>query len=236
MDLRGIYPALTTPFAADGSVALEDLEQNVRRYNTTDVAGYTVLGSTGEAVLLTAVEMDAILATAKESADASKKLIAGTGAESTSETIRLSRRAAELGYHAVLVRTPSYYKPMYGPEVYSEYYRAVADASPIPVLIYSIPQFTGVTLETKAILALAEHRNIAGIKESSGLIERVEEVARHHLAVAAKLETVEIRPVLPEVPRGGRHRRDVECPAPEAQGMARLLRAVGDRDGLRKSH
>src|SRR5947209_11496963 len=177
MDLRGIYPALTTPFAADGSVALEDLEQNVRRYNTTDVAGYTVLGSTGEAVLLTAVEMDAILATAKESADASKKLIAGTGAESTSETIRLSRRAAELGYHAVLVRTPSYYKPMYGPEVYSEYYRAVADASPIPVLIYSIPQFTGVTLETKAILALAEHRNIAGIKESSGLIERVEEVA-----------------------------------------------------------
>jgi 4-hydroxy-2-oxoglutarate aldolase len=177
MDLRGIYPAITTPFAADGSVALDDLTHNVRRYNTTDVAGYTVMGSTGEAVMLTPVETDAVLATAKEAADASKRLIAGTGAESTAETIRRTRRAAELGYHAALVKTPHYYKPAYRPEVYLAYYRAVADASPIPVILYSIPQFTGVTLDTPEILALAGHPNIIGIKDSSGKVERIEEVA-----------------------------------------------------------
>lgn len=177
MDLRGIYPAITTPFAADGSVALDDLTHNVRRYNTTDVAGYTVMGSTGEAVMLTPVETDAVLATAKEAADASKRLIAGTGAESTAETIRRTKRAAELGYHAVLVKTPHYYKPAYRPEVYIAYYRSVADASPIPVMLYSVPQFTGVTLDTREILALAEHPNIIGIKDSSGQVQRVEEVA-----------------------------------------------------------
>jgi 4-hydroxy-2-oxoglutarate aldolase len=177
MDLRGIYPAITTPFATDGSVALDDLTHNVRRYNTTDVAGYTVLGSTGEAVMLNPVETDAVLVTAKEAADASKRLIAGTGAESTAETIQRTRRAAELGYHAALVRTPHYYKPMYRPEVYIAYYRSVADASPIPVIPYSIPQFTGVTLDTPEILALAEHPNIIGIKDSSGKVERIEEVA-----------------------------------------------------------
>jgi 4-hydroxy-2-oxoglutarate aldolase len=176
MDLRGIYPALTTPFAADGSVALDDLKHNVRRYNGTDVAGYAVMGSTGEAVMLTPVETDAVLATAKEAADPSKRLIAGTGAESTAETIRRTRRAAELGYHAALVKTPYYYKPAYKPEVYIAYYRSVADASPIPVMLYSVPKFTGVTLETAEIVALAEHPNIIGIKDSSGQVQRVVEL------------------------------------------------------------
>ncbi|GAC1617922.1 MAG: dihydrodipicolinate synthase family protein [Candidatus Acidiferrum sp.] len=176
MDLRGIYPAVTTPFAPDGSVALEDLKHNIRRYNTTDLAGYVVMGSTGEAVMLTAVETDAVLATAKEAADPSKRLIAGTGAESTSETIRRTKRAAELGYHAALVKTPYYYKSAYKPEVYIAHYRNVADASPIPVMLYSVPQFTGVTLETPEILALADHPNIIGIKDSSGQVHRVVEL------------------------------------------------------------
>lgn len=176
MELRGIYPAITTPFSADGAVALEDLKHNVRRYNATDVAGYAVMGSTGEAVMLTPAETDAVLAIAKEAADASKRLIAGTGAESTAETIRRTKRAADLGYHAALVKTPYYYKAAYRPEVYIAHYRSVADASPIPVMLYSVPQFTGVTLETPEILKLAEHPNIIGIKDSSGQVQRVVEV------------------------------------------------------------
>ncbi len=138
MDLSGIFPALTTPYANDGSVSLPDLKHNIQRYNGTDLAGYVVLGSTGESVLLRQAEMDGILITVKESAGKEKKLIAGTGAESTLETIERTKRAAELGYHAALVKTPHYYKPVYKPEVLIAHYRRVADESPIPVLLYSV--------------------------------------------------------------------------------------------------
>ncbi|HVS87169.1 MAG TPA: dihydrodipicolinate synthase family protein [Candidatus Acidoferrum sp.] len=176
MDLSGVFPALITPFAADGSVSLADLKHNLHRYNGTDLAGYVVLGSTGESVLLSPAEIDGVLATAKEAAAPGKKLIAGTGAESTAETIEKTKRAAELGYHAALVKTPHYYKPMYGPEVLIAHYRRVADNSPIPILLYSVPQFTGVALEAPEVAALSEHPNIIGIKDSSGNVQRVGEV------------------------------------------------------------
>jgi 4-hydroxy-2-oxoglutarate aldolase len=176
MDLSGVFPALITPFAADGSVSLADLKHNLHRYNGTDLAGYVVLGSTGESVLLSREETDGILATAKEAAAPEKKLIAGTGAESTAETIEKTKRAAELGYHAALVKTPHYYKPAYKPDVLIAHYRRVADNSPIPVLLYSVPQFTGVALEAPEAAALAEHPNIIGIKESSGSVQRVSEI------------------------------------------------------------
>src|SRR5215470_18006199 len=167
MDLSGVYPALITPFATDGSVSLADLKHNLQRYNGTDLAGYVVLGSTGESVLLTHAEADGVLVSAKEEATPGKKLIAGTGAESTAETIEKTKRAAELGYHAALVKTPHYYKPAYKPEVYFAHYRRIADASPIPVLLYSVPQFTGVALDPPEVAKQAEHPNIIGIKESS---------------------------------------------------------------------
>jgi len=173
---QGIFPALTTPFEADGWVSLGGLKENVRRYNKTGLAGYVVLGSTGEAVMLLRAEEDAVLAAVKEVAAPGKLLIAGTGAESTAKTITQTKRAAALGYQAALVKTPYYYKPVYGPETYIRHYRAVADASPIPVLLYSVPAFTGVTLESPEILKLAEHPNIAGIKDSSGSVQRVGEV------------------------------------------------------------
>jgi len=176
MDLSGVFPALTTPFAPDGTVALADLKHNLHRYNGTDLAGYVVLGSTGESVLLSREEIDGVLITAKEAAAPEKKLIAGTGAESTAETIAKTKRAAELGYHAALVKTPHYYKPAYKPDVLITHYRRVADNSPIPVLLYSVPQFTGVTLEAPEVAALAEHPNIIGIKDSSGHIQRVAEM------------------------------------------------------------
>lgn len=176
MDLSGIYPALTTPFDASGNFSAADFRHNLHRYNQTDLAGYVVLGSTGESVLLSDKETENILATAKEAAAAGKRLLAGTGAESTAETIARTKRAAGLGYHAALVKTPYYYKPVYKPEVYIAHYRAVADASPIPILLYSVPQFTGVTLETPEILTLSEHPNIIGIKDSSGSVQRTVEV------------------------------------------------------------
>lgn len=176
MDLSGIYPALTTPFDANGNVSLADFKHNLHRYNQTDLAGYVVLGSTGESVLLSSKETEGILVAAREAASAEKKMIAGTGAESTAETIERTKRAAKLGYDAALVKTPYYYKPVYKPEVYLTHYRAVADASPIPILLYSVPQFTGVTLETAEIVALAEHPNIIGMKDSSGSVQRTVEV------------------------------------------------------------
>ena len=176
MPIQGIFPALVTPFNSDESVSLTAVRDNVRLYNQTKIAGYVVLGSTGESVMLSRDEADSILSAVKEVAASSKILIAGTGAESTAETIVRTKRAAALGYQFALVKTPYYYKPVYRAETYLRHYRAVADASPIPVLLYSVPQFTGITLETPEILALAAHPNIIGIKDSSGNIQRVGEI------------------------------------------------------------
>src|ERR1041384_4551438 len=177
VDVSGIFPALTTPFRDDGSVALDQFKADLARYNSTGLAGYVVLGSTGESVLLSVAEAESLLAAGREGAAPAKLLIAGTGAESTAETIARTKRAAALGYHIALVKTPYYYKPAYKPEVYLRHYQSVADASPIPVLLYSVPIFTGVALDTPEILTLAQHPNIVGIKDSSGVIQRVVEVA-----------------------------------------------------------
>jgi 4-hydroxy-2-oxoglutarate aldolase len=172
----GIFAALTTPYAHDGAVSLPDLKHNVHRYNQTDLAGYVALGSTGESVLLTRAERDGILITVKEAAAKGKTLLAGTGAESTADTIERTKRAAELGYDAALVKTPYYYKPAYKPDVLIAHFRRVADASPIPVMLYSIPQFTGIALNAAEVAALSEHPNIIGIKDSSGNLQSIGEI------------------------------------------------------------
>src|SRR5258708_18532708 len=119
--------------------------------------------------------MDGILVTVKEAAKG-KKILAGTGAESTAETIERTKRAAELGYDAALVKTPHYYKPAYKPDVLIAHYRRVGDESPIPVMLYSIPQFTGIALAAAEVAALAEHPNIIGIKDSSGNVQGIGEI------------------------------------------------------------
>jgi len=176
VNFSGVFAALTTPFAQDGSVSLPDLKHNVHRYNQTDLVGYVAVGSTGESVLLTRAEMDGILITVKESAAKGKKLLAGAGAESTAETIERTKRAAELGYDAALVKTPYYYKNAYKPDVLIAHYRRVADESPIPVMLYSIPQFTGIALAAAEVAALATHPNIIGIKDSSGNVLGIGEI------------------------------------------------------------
>ena len=176
MNVSGIFPALTTPFEADGSVSPAGMKHNIGLYNRTGLAGYVVLGSTGESVLLSREEADQLLAVVKEAAAPGKILIAGTGAESTAETIARTKRAAALGYQVALVKTPYYYKPVYGAEHFITHYRAVADASSIPILLYSVPVFTNITLESPEIISLARHPNIIGIKDSSGSIQRIGEV------------------------------------------------------------
>src|SRR5438067_2559475 len=160
MDLSGVFPALITPFAGDGSVSLADLKHNIQQYNRIGLAGYVVNGSTGESVLLSKAEAESVLVTVKEVAAPGKKLIAGTGAESTAETIERTKRAAELGYDAALVKTPYYYKPVYKPEVYFQHYRRVDDSSFIPLLLYLVPQFSGVVLAPAEVVVLSEQQNI----------------------------------------------------------------------------
>ena len=171
MNLHGIFPPITTPFAADGSVALERLRQNLARYNSLPLAGYVCNGSTSESVLLLWDEVYKVWEAAKDAAAPGRILIAGTGAESTAETISHTNRAAALGFDAALVRTPSFYKPAISTEMLAAHYLRVADAARIPILIYSVPVFTHVTVEASLIERVAAHPNIAGIKDSSGDVE-----------------------------------------------------------------
>ena len=178
MKLQGILAPLTTPFAADGSVALDKLRDNVARYNRAPLTGYVAIGSTGESVLLTSDEAEQIWNVIREAATADKILIAGTGMESTAETIARSQRAAAIGYHAVLVKTPHYFKSGLTAEALEKHYRSVADALPIPVFLYHIPQNTGISMSADLVAHLATHPNILGIKESSGNVPLLAEIVQ----------------------------------------------------------
>jgi 4-hydroxy-2-oxoglutarate aldolase len=173
MLLQGIFPPITTPFYPDGNVYFKKLEHNVDRYSRTPVSGIVVLGSTGEAIMLSDQERRDVLKFAREAAAPGKVLVAGTGIESAIETLRLTEYAAELGYDVAMVRTPHYYKKQMAPASILAFYRMVADRSPLPVLIYNFPQATGYDIPAELVIELAEHPNLIGIKESSGDVEKV---------------------------------------------------------------
>ena len=173
MLLSGIFPPITTPFYPDGEVYYKKLEANVERYSRTPVAGIVVLGSTGEAILLSDQERRDVLKTALAAAAPSKVMIAGTGIESAHETLRLTEYAAELGYDAAMVRTPHYYKKQMLPANLLAFYRTVADRSALPIVIYNFPQATGYDVPAEVVIELAGHPNIVAIKESSGNLDKV---------------------------------------------------------------
>ncbi|HEV2464151.1 MAG TPA: dihydrodipicolinate synthase family protein [Acidobacteriaceae bacterium] len=173
MLLEGIFPAATTPFYPDGRVYTKKLEHNVERYSLTPVAGLVILGSTGEAVMLNDDDTRHVLRAAREAAAPDKVLIAGVARESVAETLRLAEYAAEQNYDAVLVRTPQFYAPQMDGAAMLTYYRALADRSPLPVVIYSIPKFTRYEIPVEVVAELAQHQNIVGIKDSSGSVERI---------------------------------------------------------------
>jgi len=178
MLLDGIFPALTTPFYPDGRLYLRKLEQNIERYSRTPVAGFVVLGSTGEVVFLREEEQIQVLATVAEIAAAEKVLIAGVGQESVLATLAMAEHAARLDYDAVLVRTPHYYRTQMRPAEMLHYYRSVADASPLPVLLYSVPSCTAYELPVELAAQLAQHPNIIGMKDSSNNPVRIGEIVR----------------------------------------------------------
>ena len=175
MLLSGIFPAITTPFYPDGRLYLRKLEHNVDRYSKTPIAGIVVLGSTGEAVSLTGEEQKDVLRVARENCANEKVLVAGVGQESAQATLETIEVAAKLDYDVALVRTPSYYRPQMKakPESLLAYYRFVADKSPLPVLLYSVPVFTAFDLPVEHVAELSAHPNIIGIKESSGSVEKI---------------------------------------------------------------
>ena len=179
MKLQGIFPPIATPFDHEGNLYLSKIRHNVEKWNLTTLSGYVVMGSTGESVMLTAEEKFTMWEHVAKAAAADKLLIAGTGVEGVRETVWLTNRAAEMGYRAAMVRTPHYYKNLINNNAgQMSYYRAVADQSKLPLIIYNWPQTTGVDISCEAVAALSEHPNIIAIKESSGNLEKVMQLIR----------------------------------------------------------
>jgi 4-hydroxy-2-oxoglutarate aldolase len=194
MLLHGIFPPVTTPFYPDGNVYFKKLEANVERYSRTPIAGIVVQGSTGEAIMLSDQERRDVLKVARAAAAPNKVLIAGTGAESAVETLRLTEYAAELGYDVALIRTPHFYRKQMLPANLLAFYRTVADRSPLPVMIYNVPIFTAYDIPAEVVIELAGHPNIVAIKESSGDVEKVRKMVegtRHIKRSATVTETFE---------------------------------------------
>jgi len=216
MLLHGIFPPITTPFGPDGQVYFKKLEHNVGRYSQAPLAGLVALGSTGEAILLSDQERRDVLRCVREAAAPDKVLIAGTGAESAVETLRLTEYAAELGYEVAMVRTPHYYKSqMQRPENMLAFYRYVADRSPLPVIIYNFPQATAYDIPIEVVIALAEHPNLIGIKESCGSIEKVRLLVQgtRHIGRTAKV-TETFQALTPRMlERGGEAKAEAMVPA-----------------------
>jgi 4-hydroxy-2-oxoglutarate aldolase len=165
--LRGILPPLTTPFRSDGALDTAGFEANLESCATQDLGGVLVLGSNGEAASLDEQEKLSLVRLAR-ARTGSRTLVVGTGLESTRATIALTCKVADLGADAALVLTPSYYKSQMTQAALRAHFEAVADASPIPVLLYSVPAFTGIPFPPGLAAELARHPRVRGLKESSG--------------------------------------------------------------------
>jgi 4-hydroxy-2-oxoglutarate aldolase len=177
MKLQGIFPALTSSFDHEGKLYKAKVFHNIEKLNQIALAGYVVCGSTGETPLLSVPERLQLMEWVREASAEGKTLIAGVGAESVNETVHLANCAAGLGYHAALALTPFYYRnQMHRPDTQALYFRAVADRSKIPVLIYNIPQVTGYDVPVDVVAELSHHPNIIGMKDSSGNLERMKAV------------------------------------------------------------
>jgi len=176
--LRGILLPLTTVFTAADEIDAAKLRENIAAYNRTGVRGYVILGSTGERVHLDEREYLQVIETSRAAVPDDLVFIVGAGQQSTSGTISEIRKAAHAGADAVLVITPHYYRSAINQETLVAYYTTVADTSPVPLLLYSMPALTGVKIEPETIARLSEHPNIAGVKDSSNDVAGFAETVR----------------------------------------------------------
>jgi len=175
-ELSGVFVPVPTPYKGD-EVATAWLQDNLRQWSQTGLDGFVVLGSTGEFPLLSEAERDAVLVAARDAIPRELAMLAGTGSDSTLLTIRQTKRAAEIGADAAIVITPHYFTKGFAPAAAQiRHYLAVAEASPIPVMLYNFPVNTGINLEPDTVACIAEHANVCGIKDSSGNIPQAAQI------------------------------------------------------------
>jgi 4-hydroxy-2-oxoglutarate aldolase len=173
MNFAGVFAPIPTPFDDRDRVDTARLKAALQKWVATPLDGFVVLGSNGEAALMDDFESDQTIVAARDAVPASRRFIVGTGRESTQAAIRASKRAAEHGAEAVLVRTPGFFKTQMTNDAFVRHYTAVADASPVPVLLYNFTAVTGVNLLPAAVERLATHPNIIGMKESGGDVGQI---------------------------------------------------------------
>lgn len=174
IDLNGIFPPVTTPFV-DGEVAYDKLAANIEKYGRTGLKGIVVLGSNGEYVSLSEAEKKKVVETVVQATPNHMSVIAGTGCESTRETIRLTADCAAVGAHAALVVTPHYFGGKMSDAALIKHFTTVAEQSPIPIMLYNVPQFTHVNMTVNVVAELSGHPNIVGIKDSTGNVMQLGE-------------------------------------------------------------
>lgn len=172
MELNGIYPPCVTPFK-DGAIDVAGLARNAQRWMKTGLRGLLALGSNGEAAFLDEDEAERVVLAMRDKTPRDRVLLVGTGRQSTMATIAATRRAAKAGADAVLVLTPFYFKSQMTQDALVDHYRAVADASPVPVLLYNFTNVTGINLAPDTVATLAQHPNIVGQKDSNGDVGQV---------------------------------------------------------------
>ena len=178
LQLNGIYPPLPTSFDSSENLATEKMKDNIQQLSQYDLAGFLVLGSNGELVNLSDEEKVKVYQAARQAIPDGKLMLAGTGCQSTRQTVELTNKAASAEADAVLVLNPSYYKGLMNKEVLKTHYYAVADASPVPVIVYNMPANSGLDMDAETIIEISAHENITGLKDSGGNITKMGEILR----------------------------------------------------------
>lgn len=173
LELNGVFPPLPSSFDQDENLAPDKMRSNIEKLSTFDLRGFLVLGSNGELVHLSDTEKIQVYELAREAISQDKLMIAGTGGQSSRETIMLSKAAAKAGADAVLVLNPFYFKGLMKPEALKQHYFAVADASTIPLIIYNMPANSGMDMDADTLLMLSDHPNIIGMKDSGGNVAKM---------------------------------------------------------------
>jgi 4-hydroxy-2-oxoglutarate aldolase len=176
--IQGVFPPIATPFNAQGGLDAAALRANVLKWEATGLSGYVVAGSNGESVLLEDGEIVEACAVVREAAAPESMVIAGVGRQSTAATIALAKAAAQAGAQFALVMTPSFYSVEMTPEALTRHYWAIADASPMPVLVYNVPKFTNLNIAPATVARIAQHENVVGIKDSAGDIPQICDLVR----------------------------------------------------------
>jgi len=176
LDLTGIYPPIPTPFNSNLSIAYDQLSENFKKWNDVPFRGYVVQGSNGEYPLLSSSERVDLVHFVKQQIGKNQLLIAGSGCESTQETVDLTNKMADNGADAALVITPAYYKTQMNGQVLHKHFTHVADNVSVPVILYNMPANTGIDIPIDVVASLAKHPNIIGVKDSGGNIARMGQI------------------------------------------------------------